>query len=177
VPFFSNLDDTSAVPDIVAMTPEFRDAMGPYNRAILESPSELERGQREMIAAYVSGLNGCSYCYGVHTATSAAFGIEESVFKALMSDLESAPVDEKMKPLLRLARRLTLEPAKTVQADIDAITAAGWKEKTAHDAILVICMFNFMNRMLDGHGVKGDAAIHRARADALLGRASPDEPI
>lgn len=30
-------------------------------------------------------------------------------------------------------------------------------------------MFNFMNRMLDGHGVKGDAAIHQARADALLG--------
>lgn len=129
MPFFSNLNDDSAVPEIVAMTPEFRDAMGPYNQAILDSPSELNRGQRELIAAYVSGLNSCTYCYGVHTATSAAFGIEKSVFEALMDDLDSAPVDEKMKPLLRLARRLTLEPAKTVQADIDAITAVGWKEK------------------------------------------------
>jgi uncharacterized peroxidase-related enzyme len=172
MPFFSNLDDSSVVPDIAMMTPEFGKAMGPYHKAIMESPSELDRGQRELIAAYVSGLNSCAYCYGVHSLTAAAFGIDEAVFDKLMDDADSAPLDEKMKPLLRLARRLTLEPAKTVQADIDAITAAGWTEQTAHDAILVCCMFNFMNRLLDGHGVKGNAAMYQARVKILADPAS-----
>lgn len=174
MPFFSNLDDSSTVPDITRMTPEFGKAMGPYHMAIMESPSELSRAQKELIAAYVSGLNSCSYCYGVHSLTAAAFGIEEAVFDKLMSDPDSAPLDDKMKPLLRLARRLTLEPAKTVQADIDAITTAGWEERTAHDAILVCCMFNFMNRLLDGHGVKGDAAMYRSRVKILADPGSYD---
>jgi uncharacterized peroxidase-related enzyme len=167
MPFFSNLDDDSVVPDIAVMTPEFGKTMGPFHKSIMESPSELDRGQRELIAAYVSGLNSCDYCYGVHTLTAAAFGIEETLFDALMSDPDGAPIDEKMKPLLRLARRLTLEPAKVVQSDIDAITGAGWKEQTAHDAILVCCMFNFMNRLLDGHGVKGNPEMYRARVKIL----------
>ena len=167
MPFFSNLDDDSVVPDIAAMTPEFGKAMGPDHKAIMESPSELDRGQRELIAAYVSGLNSCAYCYGVHSLTATAFGIDETVFDALMSDPDGAPIDGKMKPLLRLARRLTLEPAKTIQADIDAVTGAGWKEQTAHDAILVCCMFNFMNRLLDGHGVKGNPEMYRARVEIL----------
>lgn len=174
MPFFSNLDDTSVVPDIAMMTPDFGKAMGPYHMAIMESPSELTRGQRELIAAYVSGLNSCAYCYGVHSLTAAAFGIDEGVFDKLMDDLDSAPLDAKIKPLLGLARRLTLEPAKTVQADIDAVTAAGWKEQTAHDAILVCCMFNFMNRLLDGHGVKGDAAMYRSRVKILAAPATYD---
>ena len=112
-------------------------------------------------------MNSCAYCYGVHSLTAAAFGIEETVFDALMRDPDGAPIDDKMKPLLRLARRLTLEPAKTVQADIDAVTDAGWNEQTAHDAILVCCMFNFMNRLLDGHGVKGNPEMYRSRVKIL----------
>ena len=53
MPFFSNLDDNSVVPDIVAMTPGLEKVMGPYHKVIMESPSELDRGQRELIAAYV----------------------------------------------------------------------------------------------------------------------------
>lgn len=108
------------------------------------------------------------------TLTAAAFGIEETVFEALMSDPNGAPIDGKMKPILRLARRLTLEPAKTVQADIDAITEAGWNEQTAHDAILVCCMFNFMNRLLDGHGVKGNPEMYRSRVKILAHPAAYD---
>lgn len=172
MPFFSNLDDDSVVPDIAAMTPAFGKAMGPYHTSIMESPSELDRGRRELIAGYVSGLNSCSYCYGVHSLTAAAFGIDETVFDVLMTDLDAAPVDEKMKPILRLARRLTLEPSKTVQADIDAITAAGWNEQTAHDTILVASLFNFMNRLLDGHGVKGNPEMYRQRVEILTNPAA-----
>ena len=175
MPFFSGLDDNSAAPDILKMNPAAGKALAGYIRAVVEQPSPLSRGERELIAAYVSGLNACTYCFGVHSLTAAHFGLEEEAIEAMLDDLDTAPMDEKMKPMLRLAGKLTQEPAKTVQADIDAILAAGWDEQAVHDAINVCCLFNFMNRLMDGHGVKGGAPLHRARADILL-KAHGDVP-
>jgi AhpD family alkylhydroperoxidase len=31
--------------------------------------------ERELIAAYVAGLNACGYCHGIHIAVAEAFGI------------------------------------------------------------------------------------------------------
>lgn len=57
----------------------------------------------ELIAAYVSGLNACGYCHGIHTAVAEAFGIAEGTFAGLLDDLDTAPVDERLRPLLRYA--------------------------------------------------------------------------
>ncbi len=120
-----------------------------------------------MIAAYVSGLNACQYCHGVHTITAEAHGVPEGLLADLMDDIDAAQVDEKLKPILKYARRLTIEPAKLIQADADAVYAAGWDERALHDAICVVCLFNFMNRLVDGHGVKGHAELYRQRGGRL----------
>jgi hypothetical protein len=85
----------------------------------------------------------------------------------LLSDFEAAPVDARLKPILTYARKLTLQPAMMTQADADAVFAAGWGEAELHDAVLTICLFNFMNRLLEGHGVKGNSALYQARGQAL----------
>lgn len=33
----------------------------------------------------------------------------------------------------------------------------------AHDAVLTICLFNFMNRLLEGRGVKGNRELYETR--------------
>jgi AhpD family alkylhydroperoxidase len=50
----------------------------------------LSVAQRELIAAYVSGLNACGYCHGVHSATVQAFGIDEAVLTALLDEVDTA---------------------------------------------------------------------------------------
>src|SRR5437867_403462 len=48
---------------------------GPLNElanVVLRGPSTLSRGERELIAAYVSGLNGCRFCCSSHSAFAAA---------------------------------------------------------------------------------------------------------
>ncbi len=165
--FLSALPDDAVVLDIFKLNKPAGVALTNFFTATMRSPSPLTEGQREMIAAYVSGLNSCQYCYGVHSATAEAFGLEEGVLTEMVDDIDSAPVDDKLKPMLRLARRLTLEPAKVVQSDVDAVLAAGWDEQTVHDAINVVCVFNFMNRLLDGHGVKGSPTINESRGKGL----------
>lgn len=44
MPFFSNLDDNSVVPDIVAMTPGLEKVMGPYHKVIMDSPPPSSTG-------------------------------------------------------------------------------------------------------------------------------------
>ena len=63
--------------------------------------------QRELIGAYTSGTNDCTYCYDTHKATEEAFGVDENLLDSMLSDLDASAVDEKLKPVLRYVRKLT----------------------------------------------------------------------
>lgn len=166
--FFSESGPLTGVRDILKLNRPAGRALVEYHSATLRQPSDLTPDQRELIAAYVSALNACQYCTGVHTVTAEAFGIPEGTVQALIDNVDTAPVDEKIRPILRYARKLTLEPAKMVQADADAVFAAGWTEQALHDAVNAICLFNFMNRLLEGHGIKGSIEIYAHRGQALM---------
>jgi uncharacterized peroxidase-related enzyme len=140
-----------------------------YHQALLRGPSPLSVAERELIAAYVSGLNACRYCHGVHTATAQAFGISEGTLGALLADIGTAPVTERMKPLLEYVRELTLSPAKITPADARAVLAAGWQEQALHDAVAVCGLFNMMNRLVEGLGITTGEDYFTAAARRLTG--------
>lgn len=135
---------------------------------ILREPSDLTIAERELIAAYVSALNDCSFCFNAHRVYAAAFGIDHEIFDALIENAETAPIDDKLKPLLAYSRKLTLDPAKMVQADTEAVLAVGWSEGALHDAVLVTSLFNFMNRIIFGHGLDGNDARYAGRLREVM---------
>ncbi len=167
MPFLSSLPDDAGVRHILRLHPSAGRALIELHCAVLREDSQLTAAHKELIAAYVSGLNGCQYCFGVHQETAKAFGVDESLLQALFDDVEQAPVDTRLRPLLVYARKLTLAPNRATQQDVDAVLGAGWTERDLHDAILTVCLFNFMNRLLDGHGVKGGPALYVERGHAL----------
>ena len=142
--------------------------------------------QRELIGAYTSGTNDCTYCYDTHKATAEAFGVDESLLESMLGDLDACDVDDKLKPVLRYVRKLTETPSRMVQADVDAIFDAGWDEDCFHYTVMICGLFNLMNRMMDGYGVKNTAegrltrgrmlvdSGYRVVTDAL--KAAPQEP-
>lgn len=127
-----------------------------YHDRLLRDPSPLTVAERELIAAYVSGLNSCTYCHGAHTVAARAFGIDSALFDGLMADLESSAVRDQMKPLLAYVGKLTRTPAMMAQTDADRVYAAGWDEQALFDAISVCALFNFMNRIVEGSGIKAN---------------------
>ena len=52
--------------------PETARPLSELTEVLLRGPSTLTRGERELIAAYVSALNGCRYCTSSHSACAAA---------------------------------------------------------------------------------------------------------
>jgi uncharacterized peroxidase-related enzyme len=164
---FPTLGDNATVPDILKMSPEAGAPLMEVHEAIMRGPSPLSPGERELIAAYVSGLNDCRYCHGVHAETAKAFAMPAAPIDRMFDDLEGAGFEAKMVPILRLAGKLTEKPSSVGADDAQAVYDAGWDEMALHHAILVTSLFNFMNRMLEGHGVYGHEALYKQRGPML----------
>ena len=153
MPFFSFLNDESIAEDIGTNRPDLYQHLGALGVDILMGPSTFSAGEREFMGAFVSALNDCSFCHGAHRATAAAYGVDTSGLEALIADIDTAPVDERMKPVFKFLEKLTLTPARLVQGDADAVFDAGWSEEDLGTAIAVCAVFAFANRMVDGHGI------------------------
>jgi uncharacterized peroxidase-related enzyme len=156
--YMRSLGEQAALLQVFQAFPHTAGPLLDYHQALMRGPSPLSVGERELIAAYTSALNACGYCHGVHAMTARAFGVGEEVLTALVHDLEAAPVDERMRALLRYVRKLTDSPSRITAADVAAVFAAGWDEQALHDAVSVCALFNCMNRIVDGLGVRADSA-------------------
>lgn len=153
MPFVKCLPDDALIVHAFGLVPERARHAIPFIENLMRGPSPLTVAERELIGAFVSGINSCSYCYGTHSATAREFGIDENVLTGLLEDIETAPVDDKLKPILSYVKKLTLTPHRMVQADADAILDAGWEEQALVDAVMVCAQFNFFNRFVDGLGL------------------------
>lgn len=141
-----------------------------FLQSLMRGPSPLSEGERELIGAYVSGLNGCAYCYGSHALIAESFGIAAEVLEGLMRDIDSSSVDERIKPLLRYAGKLTQSPARMSDADAAAVYDAGWDDTALFHTIAVCAYFNFVNRVVEGTGVSGEQTDYQKEADHLIER-------
>ena len=178
---FPSLPDDHQLADVFKRFPRSVLPLLEYHDRVLRDASPLTVAERELIAAYVSGLNACAYCHGSHLLAAQAFGIDEAVFDGLISDLDTANVDEKLKPILAYVGKLTREPAKITERDAASIYAAGWDEEALFSAICVCALFNLMNRIVEGTGTRLDPlrqseADQKARMARLSGGADPDDP-
>ena len=138
-----------------------------FHTEVMRGPSALSAGERELIAAFVSALNACRYCHGVHENTAAAFGADPALMGQWVdADFSGAPA--RLRPLLALARKLTLEQTRVTAPDIAGAIAAGWDERAVHDLINVTALFNFMNRYVHGHGLALADTVLAARGKLLM---------
>lgn len=166
-----------SIMDIMFQWPGVYRHMLSFTNNVMRGPSELSKEERELIAAYVSVLNQCSFCMDAHTSIAVDFGMDPNWLKALADDPQSADIDNKLKPVLELARKVTLESARITQADIDSVAKAGWDYKTAHDTIAVASIFNFHNRMVNAHGIPGIPVEKRRKATWFLVRLNYSPPF
>lgn len=142
-----------------------------YHDRLLRDPGPLTVAERELIAAYVSGLNACTYCHGAHAVAAEAFGIDPHLFDGLIADPLTSAVDEKMKPILVYVGKLTRTPALMTDRDADPVWAMGWTEEALFDAISICALFNFMNRIVEGSGIKSNPLAETApQREARLAR-------
>ncbi len=150
--FFKSLPDNAGPANVFTAYPEIYRLWSTMSQALMNGPSPLSQGERELILAYAAGVAGCKFVYVAHSEVAYAWGFENGVLDRLLEDPETAPVDARLRPLLAFVRKLALTPGEMRQADADAVFDAGWDERALHDAIAVTARAAFMQRLVEGHG-------------------------
>lgn len=68
-------------------------------------------------------------------------------------DLSSAEVTEKERVLLEFAELLTRHAYRNTPDQIDRLRAVGWNDQQIAEAVYIIALFAFFNRVADGFGL------------------------
>lgn len=156
-PFLSYTKEYQNITEVFERTPEIFKSIMTFSQHVMRSESELTDGEHELIAAYVSLLNSCKFCYGAHQQVAKNLGLNPSLLKALESEPLGDAISDKMRPVLEYTKKLTEEPSKIIKNDIQKILDKGWCEKTVEDIVYVVSLFAFYNRFTDGLGFIGTA--------------------
>lgn len=138
---------------------------------LLRGPGTLTRGERELIAAYVSALNDCRYCSASHAACAAAqLPGGMAVVEQVRAGPDAAPVSAKLKALLVIAAAVRDSGHAVTAGLIAHARAAGATDAEIHDTVLIAAVFCMFNRYVDGLGttVPDDPALYAAGAQRLI---------
>ncbi|MCC7466882.1 MAG: peroxidase-related enzyme [Saprospiraceae bacterium] len=163
----------------MAFSPKTAQPLNEFANALLATDEGLSRGERELIGAYVSKLNQCHFCHSIHGAVANFYLGEESTLEAVVCDLQTAPVSEKMRALLRIAASVQKGGKEVTTEQIEAARVNGATDRDIHDAVLIAAAFCMFNRYVDGLATWApedpDFYRHRARKVAELGYRSEPE--
>ena len=163
-----SLPENATLADLRRTYADLLEKLRPYGHRLMRGPSPLTPGQRELIAAFVSGVNSCRYCHGAHSLVARAFGIDEAVLASSLNDIDVAPIDARLRPILRYVRKLTETPSRMTATDAAAVYAAGWDDEALLHAIAVCAYFNNMNRLVEGAGIVGTTEEYSVAAQRLV---------
>lgn len=138
---------------LMAFRPECAKPLNDLAEQLLCAESTLSRGERELIATYVSYLNDCFFCQNAHGGIAQhLLSCDTDFIDRVKSDFQQADLSEKMKALLAIAASVQRSGKEVTQAQIDTALSAGAVEREIHDTVLIAAAFCMFNRYVDGLG-------------------------
>ena len=143
-------EDQPGIRGLMSFRPETALPLNQLVEVLLQGPSTLSKGERELIATYVSSLNECKYCSSIHGAIARAHLEDGDVVARVKADPDTAPLSGKLKALLRIAEKVQTSGRSVSDKDVAAARAEGATDVEIHDAVLIAAAFCMFNRYVDG---------------------------
>ena len=142
------------MPGIIALfdfNPETAKPLCELAEILLRGPSSLSQGERELIAAYVSLKNECTFCHNSHLAAArAGLGAKASLAAEVMKDPERSSVSPKLKALIKIAGKVCESGTAVTSEVIKQARDVGATDREIHDTVLTAAAFCMYNRYVDG---------------------------
>jgi uncharacterized peroxidase-related enzyme len=178
VPYIAVPEGIPGIRSLFAFRPDVGHALSVLADTLLHAPNTLTRGERELIAAYVSSLNDCVFCQRSHAAIASCHLADEgATVAAVVRGPESAPVSDKMKALLAIAARVQRGGQFVENEHVARARREGATDNEIHDTVLIAAAFCMFNRYVDGLRAwtpdDPDGYRQRARPVAEHGYAAP----
>ncbi|CNF56557.1 peroxidase-like protein [Mycobacterium tuberculosis] len=164
-------ENVPGLPSLLRFRPETAGPLSALAETLLRGPGPLGRGERELIAAYVSELNDCRFCASSHGACAAAqLPGGMSLVRQVHADPETAPVSARLRALLAIAAAVRRGGREVGEAHIAAAREAGATDVEIHDTVLIAAAFCMYNRYVDGLATSApeDPAAYARMAERLV---------
>jgi alkylhydroperoxidase family enzyme len=144
--------------------------MGAVTQDAMRGPSTWSVGDRELMAAFVAKTNHSEFCTKARSAVAQGAYRDGRKVSAVLSDFDTASIEEPLRATLLMLGKLTREHAVDTD-DMRAVLAAGASRQQLEDALAVCFSFNVIGRLADAFGffVPGPKAFE-AGAKYLLAR-------
>jgi uncharacterized peroxidase-related enzyme len=117
---------------------------------LLRGDSTLTQAERELIATVVSYGNECTFCMSAHTAAADLLLGEATTAQQVKTNPQQAPVSEKMKALLEIARMVQKSGRNVTPQHIEHAKSVGATDREIHDTVLIAALFCLYNKYVDG---------------------------
>ncbi|WP_282053154.1 peroxidase-related enzyme [Phaeobacter inhibens] len=137
--------------------------MALYKAVLHHSGNSLPKWYLEVLGVWVSSLNDCAYCVEHHFAGLQRLLRDAPRGDAIRAAIEArnpqlAPLESAERAGMVYARKLTEAPAAVIEADINALRAAGLNDGQILEINQVTAYFSYANRTVLGLGcsTRGD---------------------
>lgn len=133
--------------------PETAQPMNDLAEVLLRSENSLSRGERELIATYVSALNDCFFCQHAHGGIAQHYLQCDAAFiDQVKDDFRSSAISDKLKALLSIAGSVQKGGKHVTQDQVEHARKLGATDREIHDTVLISAIFCMFNRYVDGLG-------------------------
>ncbi len=156
---------------LMAFSPYTATPLNALAESLLRNDVGLTKGERELIATFVSYLNECFFCQRIHGAVAQYYynNVDEDLVRKVKENYKTAPISYKMKSLLTIAESVQ-KGGKFVK--VEQVIEAKKFDATdleIHDTVLIAAAFCMFNRYVDGLGTSAphDPELYKQRAKRI----------
>ncbi len=135
----------------LSLRPDVAKPLSEFCEVLMRDENSLSRGERELIAMYVSSLNNCYFCEQAHGGVAQYYlQCDLSFIDQVKNDAQSAPLSEKMKSLLSIAASVQRSGKSVTAEQVEKAKLTGATDLEIHDTVLIAAAFCMFNRYTDG---------------------------
>jgi uncharacterized peroxidase-related enzyme len=135
----------------MAFRPETAKPLNELAEVLLRSDNSLSRGERELIATYVSSLNDCFFCQNAHGGIAQHYlQCDMAFIDSVKTDYQHTPLSDKLKALLSIAASVQEGGKQVTPGQVDIARTHGATDREIHDTVLIAAAFCMFNRYVDG---------------------------
>jgi uncharacterized peroxidase-related enzyme len=151
MPHIDLRSDLYGITSLLDKRKEVAEPLCELTQLLLRGESTLTESERELIAAYVSYLNECTFCTSAHAAASCLLpGGDASIIESAKSGIDHMDASDKIKSLLKLAAKVQQGGLNVTQEVVNNAKNNGATDLEIHDTVLISALFCFYNRYVDG---------------------------
>lgn len=112
----------------------------------------------ELVTLAAAQAIGSSYCSLAHAKVLIQRFYSETELRAIVCDEVPSPLSDPEKAMMRVARKVALDPSSVTANDMKALRALGISDEEIFDIVAAAAARCFFSKLADGLGAEPDAA-------------------